>query len=137
MRYVLFATAFVTLSLNTGACGPDRQDATVAACATAVSMSKARTADYESDVHDLFVVAATNGSAAGERAMAAFRAKLTAWSEKLTAFTQQPIEADVKAALTEAASYVMKLADPNDGTSVDTAVQHLTNATEKLETACA
>jgi hypothetical protein len=155
LRYLLIATAFAALAVCAVACGSGNQadisptqlrapvaaasnltDATNAACAIAVPISKARTADYEKAVNDLFMTAALDGRAAGERAAQAFRASLMAWSEQLAALTRRPIEADVKVALTEAARYVRKLADPHDSTPVDTAVTDLTNATEKLETTC-
>jgi hypothetical protein len=155
LRYVLIATVFATLAFSAVACGSGSQvdisptqlsasvaaignltDPTNAVCAIAVPTSKARTADYEKDVNNLFIAAALYGREAGERAIKAFRAKLMAWSEQLTALTRQPIAAEVKAALTEAAIFITKLADPNDSTPVDTAVTNLTNATQKLETAC-
>jgi hypothetical protein len=143
LRYLLIATAFVALTLSVVACGSGRgaskaglTQATNAACATALPLSKAHTANYEKDVRALFFVAALDGRAAGERAMQAFRANLTAWSEQLTALTRQPIESDVQAALTQVASAVMKLADPNDSTPIDTAAKNLSDATAKLEAAC-
>jgi len=121
----------------TSALAVDAKAATAAACTEAVTISKAGAVDFQEGFDDLLKVAVEGDDAAADAAEKAFRATLTAWSDKLTEIAAQPVDADVKTVLTESAATVAKVADPADKTPVNAATEQLGGIAEKISAACA
>ncbi|GIF70594.1 hypothetical protein [Asanoa siamensis] len=152
MRRFVVAAAASAFALALAACGSDdagtgapapsaagAADAaeTASACAEAVRISKDGAAAFEPGVSKLLELAVEGDEAKLAAAEEEFRTTLTAWSDKLTEFAGEPVEADVRAALTEGAATVRKIADPADNTPVNAAKDALTGVADKITSACA
>jgi predicted small lipoprotein YifL len=150
MRRQLFTTVAVAALFALPACGSpgdpepaapaaaptasaDRA-ATSTACVRAISASEAGAATFKTDVElALEAVAADEDPAA---AMATIQTDLEAWARMLTDLAAGQVEPDVKAALTDGAEAVTKIADPNDDTPVAEAQRILAKVGDDIEAAC-
>ena len=115
----------------------DTAAATATACTEAMAVSKNGATAFEEGLDDLLKVALEGDDAKADAAEKEFRATLSAWSDKLTALSAEPVAEDVKAALTETAATVRKIADPADKTPVNAAKQQLADISDKIGAACA
>ncbi|MEV4538914.1 hypothetical protein AB0J82_34595 [Asanoa sp. NPDC049518] len=153
MRRIL-VTALAVSALALAACGSSSDDpppttggsapaaggeaaATASACGEAVAVSKTGASGFDAGVDNLLKVALEGDEAKTDAAEKEFRAVLTSWSDKLTALAAEPVAADVKAALTEGAATVKKIADPDDNTPVNAAKEELAGVADKIGAACA
>src|SRR5690349_8857580 len=152
MRRIL-VTALAASALALAACGSSSDEApttggsaptaggeaaaTASACGEAVAVSKTGASGFDAGVDNLLKVALEGDEAKTDAAEKEFRAVLTSWSDKLTALAAEPVAADVKAALTEGAATVKKIADPDDNTPVNAAKEELAGVADKIGAACA
>jgi hypothetical protein len=158
MRRLLLATAIATLAFGAAACDSstpsadataataaptpsptavDLKAATTAACKEAVAASDAGPPAFDKGLEDVLNAVVAEDDAKGEAGEAAMRAALKAWSDKLTALAAQPIDAGLKATLTESASVIVKLTSPDDQTPVNTVKKNLAEIAQKIKTSCA
>jgi hypothetical protein len=150
----ILVTVLAASALALAACGSDTSEeptggsspaaaaegeaaATASACGEAVAISKTGASSFDEGVDNLLKVAIEGDEAKTDAAEKEFRAVLTGWSDKLTELSGQPVAADVKAALTEGAATVTKIADPDDNTPVNAAKEELAGVADKIGAACA
>ncbi|GIF49746.1 hypothetical protein DFJ67_2897 [Asanoa ferruginea] len=119
------------------ASGADTAAATATACTEAMALSKTGATAFEEGVDNLLKVALEGDDAKAEAAEKEFRAALTTWADQLAALSGEPVAEDVKAALTETAATVKKIADPEDKTPINAATQQLADIADKIGAACA
>ncbi|MEV4621552.1 hypothetical protein AB0J74_22940 [Asanoa sp. NPDC049573] len=120
-------------------------DATATACKEAIAASEAGAKDFGSGIDEMqkMVLSITADSddaeleAKGTELENKMRASLKTWSDKLTALAGQDLDADVKTALTDAATTVTKINDPNDDSDAAAARTALTGVADKIKAACA
>ncbi|HTF10292.1 MAG TPA: hypothetical protein VK659_19165 [Asanoa sp.] len=117
--------------------GADTAAATATACTEAMAASETGATAFEEGLDNLLKVALEGDDAKAEAAEKEFRTTLTAWADKLTELAGEPVAEDVKAALTETAATVKKIADPEDNTPVNAATQQLAGIADKIGAACA
>ncbi|GIF64828.1 hypothetical protein Ais01nite_28630 [Asanoa ishikariensis] len=122
---------------TSAAAGEGEAAATASACGEAVAVSKTGASGFDEGVENLLKVALEGDEAKTDAAEKEFRAVLTSWSDKLTELSGEPVAADVKAALTEGAATVKKIADPDDNTPVNAAKEELAGVADKIGAACA
>lgn len=159
MRRLLTATALLMLLTGATACGsaeetpsaagsstPGSSESTAAAdlaattaqaCAEAVPLSEKAAAGFMTGLNAALEAAVTGSEADAEKALTDLRGNLTAWSAKLTDLAGQPIDEDVKAALTEGAAEIKQLSSPDDKTPVAEVERTLKDTTDKIKAACA
>ncbi|GAB3153487.1 hypothetical protein GCM10027290_46340 [Micromonospora sonneratiae] len=153
------ATTVVALTLGVAGCGtdeekpadspaaapttaaaaatPDVKAATTAACTEAVPLGETTAAAFKAEFSKILEVAMTGDEAKANKMEADLRAKLKAWSDKLTALAAGSIEPEVKAAFTAGAAEIVALNSPDDNTPVNTVTKKFADIAQKVKTACA
>jgi predicted small secreted protein len=117
--------------------GADTTAATASACTEAMALSKTGATAFEEGIDNLLEVALEGDDVKADAAEKEFRATLAAWADRLAELSGEPVAEDVKAALTETAATVKKIADPEDNTPINAATQQLAGISDKIGAACA
>ncbi|GAB2917257.1 hypothetical protein GCM10027280_00330 [Micromonospora polyrhachis] len=116
---------------------PDPKAATTAACKEAVSAGETVAASMEAEFKAMLDAAMSGDEAKATELEKAFRAKLKAWSDKLTTLAGQEADPAVKATFTEAAAAITALNSPDDKTPSNQVTKKLAEVAQKVKTACA
>jgi hypothetical protein len=119
-------------------------DATATACKEAIAASEAGAKDFGGGIDEMqkLLLGITADSddaeieAKGTALETRMHASLKTWSDKLTALAGQDVDAKVKTTLTDAATTVTKINDPDDNTAGDAARTTLTGVADKIKAAC-
>jgi hypothetical protein len=119
-------------------------DATATACKEAIAASEAGAKDFGSGIDEMqkMLLGITGDSvdaeleAKGTELETKMHASLKTWSDKLTALAGQDVDANLKTALTESATTVTKINDPDDDTAGDAARTTLNGVADKIKAAC-
>ena len=129
---------------STNAAAGGASDATATACQEAIAASETGAKDFGSGIDEMqkLLLGITADSddaeieAKGTELETKMHASLKTWSDKLTALSGQDVDANLKTALTDAATTVTKINDPDDNTAGDAARAALTGVADKIKAAC-